>query len=133
MNILITSASRKVSLIRAFQQALAQEGEGKVVAVDASPLAPALYLADEHYLIPESNKPEFLAIMLRLCEQLSINLLIPTRDEELPFFAEYRERFKEVGTLVTISDPATVRICQDKKLFIEFCQKNGFQFVSSWK
>ena len=132
MNILITSASRKVSLIRAFQQALAQEGGGKVVAVDASPLAPALYLADEHYLIPESNEPEFLATMLRLCEQLSINLLIPTRDEELPFFAEWRERFKEVGTLVMISDPATVRICQDKKLFIEFCQKNGFATPKSY-
>lgn len=133
MNILITSASRKVSLIRAFQQALAQEGGGKVIAVDASPLAPSLYLADEHYLVPPSHKPEFLAIMLRLCAQLNIKLLIPTRDEELPFFAEHKEKFADVGTFVMVSDPTIVRICQDKKLFIKFCQENGFATPKSYQ
>ena len=132
MNILISSASRKVSLIRAFQLAVAQEGGGKVIAVDVSPLAPALYLADEHYLVPPSRKPEFLAVMLRLCEQLNIKLLIPTRDEELPFFAEHKEKFADVGTFVMVPDPATVRICQDKKLFIKFCQENGFASPKSY-
>lgn len=126
MNILITSASRKVSLVRAFQEALGHEGGGKVIAVDESPLAAALYFADEHYLVPPSHKPEFLAAMLRLCEDLCISLLIPTRDEELPFFAEHKKKFADVGTLVMVSDPATVRVCQDKRLFIKFCQENGF-------
>ena len=126
MNILITSASRKVSLVRAFQQALAHEDSGKVIAVDASPLAPALYFADEHHLVPPGHKPEFLSVILRLCEQLDIKLLIPTRDEELPFFAEHKEKFANVSTFVMVSDPGTIRICQDKKLFIKFCQENGF-------
>lgn len=126
MNILITSASRKVSLVRSFQQALAQEGGGKVIAVDTSPLAPALYFADEHYLVPPSYKQEFLEVILRLCKQRSIKLLIPTRDEELPLFAEHKEKFTEVGTYVMVPDFTTVRICQDKKLFVEFCRDNGF-------
>lgn len=133
MNILITSASHKVSQVRAFQQALAQEGGGKVVAVDADPLAPALYLADEHYIVPPSHKAEFLAVMLRLCEQLDIKLLIPTRDEELPFFAEHKGKFADVGTLVMVSDSATVRVCQDKKLFMKFCQDNGFATPKSYE
>ena len=133
MNILITSASRKVSLIRAFQQALAQEGGGKVITVDASPLAPALYFADEHYLVPPSYKPEFLTVMLGLCGQLNIRLLVPTRDEELPFFAEHKEKFADVGTLVMVPDPAAVRICQDKKLFIKFCQENSFAPPKSYE
>jgi len=132
MNILITSASRKVNLIRAFQQALAQEGEGKVIAVDISPLAPALYFADEHYLVPPSNKPEFLTIMLDLCKKLCIRLLIPTRDEELLFFAEHKDEFADVGTFVMVPDPDVVRICQDKKLFIEFCQEKGFAIPESY-
>lgn len=133
MNILITSVSRKVSLVRAFQQALAQEGGGKVIAVDASPLAPALYFSDEHYVVPESCKPEFLELMLHLCEQQSIKLLIPTRDEELPFFAEYREKFADVGTFVMVPAPAIVRICQDKRLFIKFCQESGFAIPKSYE
>ena len=37
MNVLITSASRKVWLVRAFQRAVEAEGGGLVIAVDASP------------------------------------------------------------------------------------------------
>lgn len=133
MNILITSASGKVSLVRAFQQALAQQKGGKVIAVDVSPLAPALYLADEHYLVPSSYKPEFLAKMLRLCEQLNVKLLVPTRDEELYFFAENKEKFAGIGTFVMVPAPATVRICQDKSLFIKFCQENSFATPKSYE
>ena len=132
MNILITSASRKVSLVRAFQQALAREGGGKVIAVDENPLAAALYFADEHHLVPPSHRPEFLSVMLRLCEQLNIKLLVPTRDEELPFFAEHKEKFESVGTRIMVSAPDAIRICQDKRLFIKFCQESGFAVPKSY-
>ena len=46
MNVLVTSASRKVGLVRAFKRATAAVGDGRVVAVDISPLAAALYEAD---------------------------------------------------------------------------------------
>lgn len=133
MNILITSASRKVSLVRAFQQALSQEKEGKVVAVDTSPLSPALYFADEHYLVPPSDNPKFLAVMLQLCEKLKIGLLVPTRDEELPFFAENKNKFSNIGTYAMVPSFDTVRTCQDKKLFINFCQENGFAIPKSYE
>lgn len=125
MNVLISSASRKVSLLRAFQQALAQEGGGKVIAVDSAPFAPALYLADEHYLVPPSDHPAFGEVMRELCGRLGVTLIIPTRDEELPWFAEYRESFGEMGTVVMVSDPATVELCQNKRLFIQFCRARG--------
>jgi len=133
INILITSASRKVSLVKAFQQALAGEGGGRVMAVDVSPLAPALYCADEHYLVPPDHKPEFLAIMLRLCQQKGVKLLIPTRDEELPFFAGHKGEFADVGTLVMVSDADVVKTCQDKKLFLRFCRENGFAIPQSYE
>ena len=126
MNILITSASRKVSLVKAFQQALAQEGGGQVIAVDASPLSPALYLADEHYLVARSECPEHLPALLKLCEKRRIALLVPTRDEELPVFAEQHQAFAEVGTRVMTPDPETVSLCQDKARFLDFCRKHGF-------
>ena len=111
---------------------MAQEGGGKVIAVDSSPLAPALYFADEHYLLPPSDNPEFLKLLLRLCQHLNIDLLIPTRDEELIIFADRKKKFTDVGTFVMVSDTATVSICQDKKLFIKFCQENGFMTPKSY-
>jgi carbamoyl-phosphate synthase large subunit len=127
VNILITSASRKVSLVRAFQKALAAEGGGTVYAMDASPQAAALYFADQGQLGPCSDCPEFLPFMLRFCEAERIELLVPTRDEELPLFAAHREQFAGIGTYVMVSDPETIRTCQDKWLFLEFCAAHGFR------
>lgn len=126
MNILVTSASRKVNLVRSFQAALAQEGGGKVIAVDINPNAPALYIADDHYLVRRSSEPGFLDEILRICRNLDIKLLIPTRDEELPFFAQYKQEFIQAGTTVMVPEKEIVNICQDKVRFLDFCCQNGF-------
>jgi len=132
MNVLITSASRKVSLVRAFQKALAGEGGGKVIAVDTSPYAAALYVADDHYLVPPSREPEFLGALLTLCRQHDISLIVPTRDEELPLFAENKGRFTSAGVSVTVPDPDAVRACQDKREFVDFCRANGFSTPATY-
>ncbi len=126
MNVLLSSASRHVNLVRAFQQALKREGGGKVIAVDASPRAAALYFADECYLVPQSDNPEFLDVMQRLCRKREVQLLVTLRDEELLFFAEHKAKFAAAGTTVMVADSKTIKICQDKQLFIEFCRDNGF-------
>ncbi|KJU87030.1 ATP-grasp domain protein [Candidatus Magnetobacterium bavaricum] len=126
MNVLITSASRKVSLVNAFKAALALEGGGKVVAVDISELAAALYMADGHCLVPADAAPGFIPRMLEICTEYEIGLLIPTRDEELPIFAQHRQRFADIGGTVMVSSPLTIRTCQDKLLFHEFCVRHGF-------
>lgn len=53
INILILSAGTRNKVVQAFRQALA--GKGKVVATDASALAPALYDADKAYVVPGSR------------------------------------------------------------------------------
>jgi carbamoyl-phosphate synthase large subunit len=132
MNVLITSASRKVSLVRSFQHALTAEGGGQVIAVDVNPLSAALYEADEHFLVPRSTEPHFLDTLLRLCQQQHIRLLIPTRDEELPLFATHRDLFAAVGTVVMVADPTTVQRCQDKQAFLHFCQQQGFAVPATY-
>jgi len=122
MNILITSASRKVSLVNDFKKAISQEGGGVVVAVDINTNSAALYFANYYYLVPETTSPEFTGVLNRICKTHSIDAIIPTRDEELLFFSENREEFP----FVMVPSTETIRICQDKKAFIEFCGKNGF-------
>ncbi len=126
MNVLITSASRKVSLVRAFQSALARHGGGDVIAVDTSPFSPALYVADRHFLVAPSAEPGFLEEFLQLCQREGVGLVVPTRDEELPLFAEMRERFEQGGIRVMVPALETVRLCQDKLAFIAFCQTHQF-------
>jgi carbamoyl-phosphate synthase large subunit len=126
VNILITSASRKVSLVREFQNAIRQEGGGKIIAADTSPFSAALYRADDHFLIPSSDNSRFIPTLLKLCEQEEIKMIIPTRDEELLPFARHRKEFKAVGTTVVVSSAEVIEKCQDKKAFNDFCRQHNF-------
>lgn len=133
MNILITSASRKVWLVKAFQRALSEEGGGEVIAIDANPRSAALYFADKGYVVPTGLGEEFLTAVQDICQKHKIKLLIPTRDEELPFFARARQKLQSIGTTVMVPDLETVEICQDKRLFIEFCLKHGFRIPKTYE
>jgi carbamoyl-phosphate synthase large subunit len=132
MNILITSASRKVSLVRSFQDALAKSGGGKVIAVDSNPHSPALYFADEHFIVTPSSAQGFDDSMFSLCQRLKVSLVIPTRDEELPLLAQWKERFRTIGTEIMVAEPATIASCQDKRLFLDFCREHGFSFPRTY-
>lgn len=127
MNVLVTSASRKVALVRTFQQALAREGGGQVVAADTSPHAAALYEADVGVLVPRSDDAHFIPAVLELCRERGIRLLVPTRDEELPIFAAHRSRFEGAGVRVMVGSEDSIRTCQDKSAFLAFCERHGFR------
>jgi carbamoyl-phosphate synthase large subunit len=126
VNVLVTSASRKVSLVRAFQSALVRHGGGDVIAVDTSPFSPALYVADRHFLVTPSASPGFLEEFLELCRREGVGLVVPTRDEELPLFAAMREHLEQCGIRVMVPTLETVRLCQDKLAFITFCHAHQF-------
>lgn len=124
--VLITSAARKVWLVEAFRRALAAEGGGEVLAADCDPLAPALYRADRGLRLPRADAPGYEATLLDLCRRERVELLVPTRDAELPWFAERRARFAEIGTRVLVSAPAAIERCRDKRAFADFCAAHGF-------
>jgi carbamoyl-phosphate synthase large subunit len=117
-NVLITSAARKVLLVRAFCDALARIGGGEVIATDLNPQAAALYAADRARLLPRSDDPSFVDTLLALCADERVGLLVPTRDEELPLLAGVRDRFAAAGTVVLVSTPDAVDTCRDKARFI---------------
>ncbi|MBF0556265.1 MAG: ATP-grasp domain-containing protein [Nitrospirae bacterium] len=125
MNILITSASKKVTLVKCFKDALGKEGGGMVYAADINPLSAALYMADGHFLIPPDDDPEFIATLINICKAHKIRLIVPTRDEELPMFAAAREVFSSIGTAIMVAPPETIAICQDKRMFVDYCLLRG--------
>ncbi len=125
VNILITSVSRKVWLVKAFKDALDQEGvNGKVVSIDMKPLSAGLYLGDKYYLVPPSSNADFIPTVLDICRTENVNLVIPSRDGELQVFAESRKEFAEYGVQVMVSDPEVIEVCNDKYRFYQFLQRN---------
>jgi carbamoyl-phosphate synthase large subunit len=113
MNVLITAASRRVSLTRLFRQALQPLG-GKVVAVDYETYSPALFFADKNHKVPLVNDPSYISHILEICELENINLIIPTIDPELMLWSREKTKFEKEGIIVSISPEESIRIFTDK-------------------
>ena len=127
LGVLITSASRKVALVRAFRDALLEVGGGRVTAADITSLAPALYAADAARLLPPSDDAGFVDALLQLCREEEISLIVPTRDAELPVMAAARDRAAAEGVRVLVPDAAAVAVCQDKEAFARACADTGLR------
>ena len=113
MNVLITSVSRKVPLVQAFREAGAT-----VWGADADPECVARYFADHFWEMP----PPAAEPLRRFCERHRIELVIPTRDGELAFFAEHRD---DLPAYVSIGALDGVRTCLDKLAFHRHCRAHG--------
>lgn len=129
-NVLISSAGRRVALLRGFRQALSNLGvAGRVYAVDMSSCAAAFHDADEGAVVPRCTDPEFVSTMLELCQRWKVKVVVPTIDTELPVYAAHRERFAQVGTTVAISAPETIEIGSNKWSTYDWLLREGFPTV----
>lgn len=133
INILVTAASRRVALIRAFGQALKRLGlKGNVVTTDLNNFSPGIYFGTKHYIVPLTTDPEYISIIKSICFRERIHLLIPTIDDELPLFGRHREDFEGMGIRVAVSSERTGLICNDKHATAHFLMERGVPFAQTW-
>jgi len=131
MNVLITSAGRRTSLLTLFKEAAHARG-GRVFAGDMDPLAPALYLADEPLRLPPATSPEYLPFLLDFVRANDIRLVVPTIDTELAVFSRGADPFAAVGCRLLISSPQLVTACRDKWKTAEVFGAKGVRVPRSW-
>ncbi len=130
-NILILSAGRRVELIKSFKDAqkTLNMNNAKVIAVDISKSAPALYFADKHYIIPRIFDANYISSLIEICVAEKIDLVIPTIDTELYTLSLNKARIEnECKAKVMVSDANCIEICNDKTKTVNFLKKNGFDF-----
>lgn len=131
MNVLVTSAGRRVSLVQAFARAARARG-GKALAGDASGLAPALYLADKAFRLPSISAEGYVSHLLSLVREHDIGLIVPTIDPELPVLAANAQRFADAGCAALISSLPFVDLSGDKWLTREAFAAHGVAVPQSW-
>jgi carbamoyl-phosphate synthase large subunit len=133
INVLITAASRRVPLIRAFGQALKRLGfAGSVITTDMNPLSPGLYFSDRHYIVPLTTDWRYIPIIKSICFKERIRLLIPTIDDELPLFGVHAETFLSMGVRVAVSGARTGEICNDKRLTSAWLSEKKIPVAATW-
>lgn len=127
LTILISSAGRRVELIRCFQADAINLGLNlRVLATDVEPeMSSACQAADRCYGVPHCTSPEFAPRLLEICRRESVGLVVPTIDPELPILADQREQFEAFGTRLLVSAPPVVRVARDKSATAAFLHEKG--------
>lgn len=127
-NILILSAGRRVELLERFKNARNRLNiKGKIVAVDISDTAPALYFADTFYLVPRISEDTYTDALIDICNKEDIALIVPTIDTELLKLSKNRNKIEsETNAKLLLSDDRVIKICRNKNNTQEFFEENGF-------
>lgn len=130
MNILILSCGTRNKIVQYFKKELS--GKGQVLATDCSDLAPALYDADKHFIVPRIDDDGYLDAILSICKQNNVKGVLSLIDPELSLLSQYRQCLIDIGTTPIISDYRTVEMCFDKYAMYKFLVQNGFKTPKSY-
>lgn len=130
LNILILSCGTRNKIVQYFKKELS--GKGQVIATDCSILAPALYEADKHIIVPRMNEEGYLECILSICRDNKVKAVLSLIDPELTLLAENNKAFLDIGTIPIVSNLEVIEKSFDKYKMFEFMVQNNFQTVKSY-
>jgi carbamoyl-phosphate synthase large subunit len=122
--VLFTCAGQRVDIVGAFNRAGAV-----TVATDANRLAPALYHADRHVLVPRIDTPEYVPTLRQLVDEHDVQLIVPLTDLDQLTLARARE---ELNALVLLPDAKIVERLEDKYLAHLLFEERGIASPPTW-
>lgn len=130
-NILVTSISKKVPTLKAIRRAYLKIGlGGKMYGADVNKYCIGSYFVDVFW---KMNKLTELDIddLIRYCDEQNIFAVIPSRDGELLYFAQNKEKLNKHGIKVMVSNSDSVSVCLDKLVFYEKVRSMGFPVIQT--
>jgi carbamoyl-phosphate synthase large subunit len=122
--VLFTCAGQRVDIVDAFRGAGAT-----TVAADVNPLAPALYTADHHALVPRIEEDGYVPALRALVDEHDVRLVVPLTDLDQVTLAQSRQ---ELGVLVLLPDAETVERLGDKYLAHVLFEELGIESPPTW-
>jgi carbamoyl-phosphate synthase large subunit len=117
MNILITSAGKRVGLLNAFKYELKRKfPASKVYTADSNPeWSSACRLSDGYFQMPKVIEKNYVSKLLQACIEHQIKIVIPTIDTELIVLANAKDIFLSHNIDIVISDICLITKCRDKR------------------
>ena len=130
MNILILSVGTRNKIVQYFKKNL--NGKGIVIATDCSEIAPAIYDADKHYIVPRMDSPKYLDVIFKICEENSVSGVLSLIDPELSLLAAHEDKFAAMGITVIGSNYDLCEMSLDKMQMFHWLTKHGYKTARSY-
>jgi carbamoyl-phosphate synthase large subunit len=122
--VLFTCVGRRFDIVSAFGDAGAA-----TVATDLNPLAPALYAADRHLLVPPISDAGYVPALAEVVAEHGVSLVVPLTDLDPLVLARRRD---ELGALVLLPEGDVVERTSDKYLAHVFFEEHGISSPATW-
>lgn len=134
MNILITSAGRRVSLVKAFQKELkALIPDGKVMTTDYNiQMSAACQVSDKAVKLPLIDDKDYINLLVETCLKNNIKMIVPTIDTELLLLAKNSKMLIKKGIIPIISSKEFVEVCRDKRAMNSFFIKHNIDVAKEF-
>ena len=129
-NILFCSVGRRAKLLMNFRESM--KGCGKLVATDMSPVAPALFFADETYLVPRITDPNYYQIVIDICKKSQVKAITTLIDPEIEIHAKHRDDMLQHGILPLCPADRTAHLCFDKYEMFKYLLSKGVRTVLTY-
>lgn len=104
-----------------------------ITAADANPEASGRFLCENFELIPKASDPDFIDVILRICEEGQIKIIFPLVTKELFHFAKHKARFQALGIKVIVSDEEPLNLANNKRKLYEHLQSNQIAVPEFYK
>ena len=106
---------------------ITNNGERKVrlIGADMNDDKTMLQMCDAYYPVPRGDDSSYIDTLLEICKKERVDVLIPIMSVELNALAENRERFKEIGTMVSVSDTKALSISNNKLKLFDYMKSQG--------
>lgn len=102
---------------------LVRERKIRIIGVDMDKDSAAFALADKHYLVPSGTDKNFISEILRIALKEKIKVILPLVTNELMKLSQCKQEFGRKGIEVSISDPQSLKIANNKYLLMSHCKK----------
>ena len=130
MNILLLSVGTRNKVVQYFRKTFS--GIGNVIVTDASPLTPALYDADKHYIVPKITEPGYIDRVLEICHDENITGVLSLIDPELSLLAKNKDKFSESGVTVIGSSYELCEMCLDKWKMYQWLSGHNYKCAKTY-
>lgn len=130
INILILSCGTRNKVVQYFRKAL--NGIGNVICTDMSPIAPALYEGDRHYIVSRMTAPGYMEEIFDICKKEEISGVLSLIDPELSLLSQNKEKFENMGVTVIGSSYELCEMSLDKMQMFEWLTSHGYKTAKSY-
>lgn len=127
---LFLNAGRRATLLKDFKKSLGVSAN--IISTDNWSVAPALFTADNYYLTPKINNPDYIKQVLYICEKENVKVITTCIDPEIEILAKNRQQFIKRGILPLCPDERTAFLCFDKFEMFKYLVKENINTILTY-